>query len=186
MCLIDLTHLASLCILSTSSYSFFSPVSTLSTCSLRERACFKSRVLFFGPSWISVALFSKVFMCEASASHCFSNTYLQSKQYWFNSPFSWHTSNSKNVKNKTKEYFTHSGLVEFNSEALWAAEVQVPLHRWACLVNKLVHCLLLAVKLLPGCQCDLRMTMPRNHWYPINFIWHSLITTSYLVRWLPN
>lgn len=50
---------------------------------------------------------------------------------------------------------TYSGLVHFNSQALWAAEVQVSLHRRACFINKLLHCLLLAVKLLPGCQSDL-------------------------------
>lgn len=60
-------------------YSLLSPASTISTCSLSERACCKSRFLFFGPSWISVALFSKVFMCDTSALHCFNNTYLENK-----------------------------------------------------------------------------------------------------------
>lgn len=56
------------------SHSLLSPASIFSTCSFSERACCKRRFLFFGPSWISVALFSKVFMCDTSASHCFSNT----------------------------------------------------------------------------------------------------------------
>lgn len=62
------------------SHSLLSPASTFSTCSLSERACCNSRFLFFGPSWISVALFSKVFMCDTCASHCFNNTYLGKKQ----------------------------------------------------------------------------------------------------------
>lgn len=61
-----------------------------------------------------------------------------------------------------KTNFTHSRLVKFNSQALWAAEVQVFLRCRARLVDELMHSFLLAVKLLPGCQCDLGMTVAQD------------------------
>lgn len=54
--------------------------------------------------------------------------------------------------------FTYFGLVQFNSQTLWTAEVQVSLHRGFGFIGKLKHGLLLAVELLPSCQCHLKMT----------------------------